>query len=51
LIDHFKKISKLTRKLNLFRKDELLKMLLELKNLMIVEVTKGDKIEGIGFAS
>jgi hypothetical protein len=28
LIDHFKKLSKLSRKLNLFKKDELLKMIL-----------------------
>jgi hypothetical protein len=39
------------RKLNLFRKDELLKMLIELKNVMIIEVTKGEEVEGIGFVS
>ena len=42
LISHFKKLSKVIRQINLFRKDELAKMILECKNIIVIEVSKGE---------
>lgn len=50
LINHFKKMPKLLRRLNLLKKDELLKTLLESKHVLIIEIKSGEEIRGIVFA-
>ena len=41
LTEHFKQLSKLMRRLNLFKKDELLRTILETRHVLIMEVFKG----------
>lgn len=44
MTNHFKKMPKVLRKLNLLTKDELLKSLTDHKSVMVVEVRRGELI-------